>query len=335
MSYKSINVTTIMLTVVCVTLGAANAGELPGKGVTIQPSDQNYTVEWFQEELVDMGLRELGYDVKEPVSMQLQAAFLAVANGDATIYSAYADPLHKAFYEKAGGKTKLQPVGTLVDGSVQGYLIDKKTAGAYKIKTINQFKDPNIAKMFDVDGDGKADLYGCDPGWGCERIIDHHLDAYGLRDTVTQLQGSYETIIADAIERIKAGKPTLYYTWTPMWLSGILRPGHEVQWLTVTSTALPEEQAGAVTEAAGIGNTGFPVITQHVIANTTFLNQNPAARKWFELLNVSVEDINAENQLVHDGQSTRTDVQKHAEDWRAKHKKQWDAWIAEAKAAAK
>ncbi|MFC3320690.1 glycine betaine/L-proline ABC transporter substrate-binding protein ProX [Mesorhizobium cantuariense] len=319
----------------CAALTAAVGDELPGAGITVQPADQNYVNEWFQGDLVSMGLKDLGYDVQESASMQMQAAYIAVANGDATFYAAYWEPLHKTFFEQAGGETKLQPLGTLVTNSIQGYLIDKKTADTYKIKTINQLKDPAIAKLFDIDGDGKADLYGCDPGWGCERVIEYQLDAYGLRDTVHHLQGSYETIIADAIERIKAGKPTLYYSWTPMWMSAILRPGHEVEWLTVASTALPKDQEGAVTDVPGIGNTGFPVNTQHVIANTKFLEKNPVARKWFELLTIPIQDVNAENMLVHEGKNSPADVLRDAEEWREKHKTQWDAWIAEAKAAAK
>ena len=53
----------------------------------------------------------------------------------------------------------------------------------------------------DIDGDGKADLAGCTPGWGCEAVIEHQLDAFGLRDTVTHNQGSYSAIIADTITR--------------------------------------------------------------------------------------------------------------------------------------
>src|SRR5262249_539702 len=152
---------------------------------------------------------------------------------------------HNSFLE-AIGKDKVQLVGTVVANSIQGYLIDKKTADAYGIKTIEQFKDPKIAALFATEADNKATLYGCDPGWGCERVIEHHLDAYGLRDTVTHKQGSYSAIIGDAIERIKSGKPTLYYTWTPLWLSSVLEPGKNVSWLTVEKTELPDEQAAAV-----------------------------------------------------------------------------------------
>ena len=51
--------------------------------------------------------------------------------------------------------------GVYSDNAAQGYLIDKKTADQYKITNIGQFKDPKIAKLFDADGDGKADLTGC------------------------------------------------------------------------------------------------------------------------------------------------------------------------------
>ncbi|TIL49595.1 hypothetical protein [Mesorhizobium sp.] len=73
------------------TLSAAAAGELPGKGVTVQPADSNSVNEWFQEDLVIMGLQDLGYDVKESTSMQLQLTYL-VASGDATFHAAYWDP---------------------------------------------------------------------------------------------------------------------------------------------------------------------------------------------------------------------------------------------------
>jgi glycine betaine/proline transport system substrate-binding protein len=75
-------------------LTAASAQELPGEGVTVYPTDQNIPEEWFQTYLVSMGLEDLGYEVEESASMQMQAAFTAVANGDASFYAAYWNPLH-------------------------------------------------------------------------------------------------------------------------------------------------------------------------------------------------------------------------------------------------
>jgi glycine betaine/proline transport system substrate-binding protein len=319
--------------VLSATTGAL-ADDLPGKGIMVKPIvQQGLTEELFQTDLVGMGLEQLGYKVEEPVVAAMQAAFVAVSNGDATYYAAFWDPLHKAFQEKLGGQDKLPMVGTLVTNSIQGYLIDKKTADQYHLKTIDQLKDPKIAALFDVDGSGKAGLYGCQSGWGCERVIEHHLDAYGLRGTVHHIQGDYVAIISDAIERIRAGKPTLYYTWTPLWLSGVLVPGKDVVWLNVPYTALPDEQKDAVTTVPGLGNLGFSVNTQHIVADPAFLEKNPAAKKLFELMTIPIEDINAENLQIHKGENTEADVRRHAADWIAAHQAEWNDWIAQAKKA--
>lgn len=300
----------------------------------VKPIYQGVSEELFQTYIVGMGLEELGYEVEEPTVAQMQASFVAVANGDATYYPALWWPLHKVFWEQQGGDASWQRVGTLVENSLQGYLIDKATADAHGITTLDQLKEPELAKLFDIDNNGKADLYGCETGWGCERVIEHQLDAYGLRDTVEHRQGGYFAIIPDAVERIRGGQSTLYYTWTPLWLSGVLRPGHEVIWLTVPFTSLPDGRTDEdSTTVEGIGNLGFAVNTQHVIANTAWLDENPAARKWFELLRVPIGDINAQNMLVNEGEKSDEQIRQHARDWIEANRAQWDGWIAEAKAA--
>ena len=301
----------------------------------VKPIYQGVTEELFQTYLVGMGLEELGYEVEDPTVAQMQASFVAVANGDATYYPALWWPLHQTFWEQNGGDAKWQRAGTLIENSLQGYLIDKATADAHGIKTLDQLKDPELAKLFDIDGNGKADLYGCETGWGCERVIEHQLDAYELRDTVEHRQGGYFAIIPDAVERIKGGQPALYYTWTPLWLSGVLRPGQEVTWLTVPFTSLPDgrtEEANSTT-VEGLGNLGFAVNTQHVIANTAWLDENPVAKKWFELLSIPIGDINAQNMLVNEGEKSDEQIRQHARDWIKANQSNWDSWIAEAKAA--
>ncbi len=49
-------------------------------------------------------------------------------------------------------------------------------------------------------------------GWGCEAVINHQIDAYGLSKTVTHNRGNYAAMMADTIARYKEGKPVLYYT---------------------------------------------------------------------------------------------------------------------------
>lgn len=88
--------------------------------------------------------------------------------------------LHNSQYAAAGGDNTFYRKGDYVVNAAQGYLIDK-TAEKYNITNIEQLKDPKIAKLFDADGDGKADLTGCNPGWGCEEAINNHLKALWIR----------------------------------------------------------------------------------------------------------------------------------------------------------
>jgi glycine betaine/proline transport system substrate-binding protein len=314
----------------------ALAGELPGKGVKVQPVDQGLIEEQFQYEVLIAGLEELGYKVKPILHMagEVVTSHLAVGRGDADFYAVHWDPLHLAFYQKSGGGTTMLKVGKLTPGSLQGYLIDKKTADKYKITNIEQLKDPKIAKIFDADGDGKADLTGCNPGWGCERVIEHQLTAYGLRDTVEHNQGTYIALIADTIARYKTGHPILYYTWTPFWVSGVLVPGKDVEWLSVPFTSLPGERKEVDTMMPDGRNTGFAVNTVRIIANKKFLDKNPAARRFFELAVIPINDVSAENSLIRDGEKSERDIKRHAQEWIAKNRAEFDSWIKEALKAA-
>lgn len=183
------------------------------------------------------------------------------------------------------------------------------------------------------DGDGKADLAGCVPGWGCERVIEHHLDEYKLRDTVTHNQGEYNAIIADTIARLKNGKPVLYFTWTPYWVSGVMVPGKDVEWLSVPYTSLPDGGTGN-TEFEG-KNLGFAVDSMKVVARNEFLKENPAAATLFEVAKINVNDVSAENKLIGDGQNTSADIDKHVDAWIKANQAGFDGWVKAARDSAK
>ena len=311
---------------------ATQAAELPGKGVVVKPGQDNIDGENFQTILVMKALKKLGYTVEDVKNAKYPALHIAIANGDLTFMADHWKPLHEAFYEKAGGDAKLSRKGGYLPGCAQGYLIDKKTADAHKITNISQLADPKVAKLFDANGDGKADLAGCVPGWGCERVIEHQLDAFKLRKTVSHNQGEYSAIIADTIARNKDGKPILFYTWTPYWVSGVLVPGRDVTWLEVPHSAHPN---GVDTKLPNGKNYGFRVNTQMIVANRKFVEANPAAGKLFEVMQVSANDVSAQNMTMREkGQDGWAAAERHADAWIKAHQKVFDGWIAEAKKAA-
>lgn len=317
------------------TAGQASAQAfMPGKGIAVMPVQSSQQEEAFQTRIVSQGLRDLGYDVKRTVEVEYATAHVAVANGDGTFMAAHWQPLHDAFFQSAGGDDKLLRKGVLTSNALQGYLIDKKTADKYKISNIAQLKDPTIAKLFDTDNDGKADLAGCTPGWGCEKVIEHQLDAFKLRATVTHKQGSYAALMADVFTRYKEGKPVFYYTWTPYYVSSVLVPGKDVVWLEVPFSAQPGTTQTS-TKLSNGKDYGFVANTQHVLANKAFVLANPAAAKFFELVNIDIGDINAQNHRMHEGENTSADIDRHVAGWIKAKQRIYDGWIAAARAAVK
>lgn len=310
------------------TLPAIAAEMMPGKGVTVRPVEGTNLEEKFQHQILYRALEELGYTVATPEEVEYQTMHLAVGTGDGDFSAVSWDPLHRAFYEESGGGSKLLLVGTLIEGALQGYLVDKASYDA-GVKNLGDLKKPEVAKRFDSDGDGKADLAGCPPGWGCERVIEHQLGEYQLRDTVTHNQGAYAAIIADTIARHKQGKSVVYYTWTPYWVSGVLVPGDNVEWLEVPYSSLPDDRKDNTTFNGK--NLGFAVNALRVVANSDFLQKNPAAKKLFEVAKININDVSAQNSKINSGEDSASDIANHVEGWIVANRGEFDSWLEAAR----
>ena len=306
---------------------------LPGKGVTVQPIKSSVAEETFQHLLIMKALEQLGYDVKPIREVEYATGHLALANGDATFLATHWDPLHDNYFHNSGGEARLWRDNTYSGGAIQGYLVDKKTADAHGITNLSQLADPAIARLFDVDGDGKADLTGCTPGWGCEAQIEAQLTAFKLRGSVTHVTGNYPALIADVIQRHKQGQPVLYFTWTPYWVSSVMVPGQDVTWLQVPFSAMPGAQAGQDTALPNGRNYGSVINHQRILANRAFIDANPAAKKLFQVMQLPVADITAQNHAMNNGANTERDIERHVDGWIKAHQTLFDGWLDEARSA--
>ncbi|PKQ72734.1 glycine betaine/L-proline ABC transporter substrate-binding protein ProX [Aeromonas sobria] len=304
--------------------------ELPGEGIRVQPLQSSLPEETFQTLLVSKLMGRLGYDVQPVQEVDYNVAYASVAQGDGTFLTFNWIPLQDNKYQHAGGDKVFFRQGTYASGAAQGYLIDKQTATRYGITNLGQLKDPKLAALFDGDGDGKADLVGCNPGWGCEEAINHHLDEFGLTATITHKQGNYAALIADTRARLQSGKPVLYYTWTPYWLSSELVPGRDVVWLEVPAGAKDADS----TRLPNGKNYGFAVNTIHIVANKAFTDANPAAATLFSIVKLPLNDINIQNGLMNKGQNTQADIERHVMAWLKGHEAQVNDWLTQARVAA-
>ena len=161
---RTLTLSTLLLNSLLLSSVAVASAESPGEGIRVQPLQSSLPEETFQTLLVSKLMGRLGYDVQPVQEVDYNVAYASVAQGDGTFLAFNWVPLQNNKYEQAGGDKVFFRQGTYVSGAAQGYLIDKKTATQYGITNLGQLKDPKLAALFDGDGDGKADLVGCNPG---------------------------------------------------------------------------------------------------------------------------------------------------------------------------
>ncbi len=316
------------------TLSHAFASDMPGKGISITPVFPGVAEERFRGEVAISALEALGYNVETPKETEYAGMMPALAAGEADFTVHLWDNLHDAFYQKAGGDGVLVKAGDVIPGVLQGYLIDKKTADQYDIQTLDDLKKPEIARLFDINGDGKADLTGCNVGWGCERVINHHLKAYELEATVTHHRGPYFSLMADTIARYQAGAPVLYYTWVPQWISGVLVEGQDVTWLEVPETDLPDGNNYVDTYFNG-KNLGFPIDQVIAVMGKQFSDENIAATALLSRIQITAADESAQNLKMKNGENSIPDIKRHAREWIAANQDTFDGWLQHARSIAK
>jgi len=319
------------------------ADQMPGKGVKVQPARATWNTGYFQEVLVRDGLKELGYDVAAPKELQNPLFYQSVMLGDVDYWTNGWFPNHVSQMPK-GSAERVEIVGYVVKaGGLQGYLVSKRDVEKYNIKSLDDFKRPEVMKAFDSNGDGKADLTACPAGWGCEGTIAHHMDVYDLEDDVNLIKASYSASMADALARYQSGQPAFFYTWAPNWTIFKFKPGEDVVWMNVPEIKPTEAQEpmvdrltvsgidGAVSDPVKLG---FVVADIQIVANKEFLAANPAAKEFFKVFTLPLGDINEQNTKMQEGEKSQKDIDKHVKEWIAKNQEKWDGWLAAARKAA-
>ena len=333
----------VLLLCLTLTMPAFAMNMKPGKGVTVNPARCTWNTGFFQEALARRALTDLGYDVKKPKDLQNPIFYKTLTLGDVDYWTNGWLPNHnsqmpKDFYDKA------EIVGYVVkSGGLQGYLVSKREVEKFNIKSLDDFKRPEVKKAFDRNGDGKADLTACPPGWGCENVITHHMDVYDLDEHINPIKAAYEAGMASALGSYKSGEPIFFYTWAPNWTIFKLKPGKDVMWINVPKIIPKESQMPAKDKmtASGIEGAvsdpiklGFVVSDIRVAANKKFLSKNPAVKRFFEVFTLPLNDINEQNTRMNSGEKSQQDIERHVDEWIAKNKAKYEGWLNEACKAA-
>lgn len=151
------------------------------------------------------------------IAADQSAVFAAMDKGDGAV------DVHPAIWSAAQGANIARYVDerkTVVLNqhpymATDGFYIPKYMADQYDIHTIDDLKKPGIAKLFDLNGDGKGAYWPGAPGWGVTNIYQVKAKSYGLN----QDYAAY--IVPDAIFKAQLQKAysqkkgVLFYYWKP------------------------------------------------------------------------------------------------------------------------
>jgi len=320
------------------TLNSAGAQTLPGAGKTVRyvQSDSlggNYVV----VQIFSHALKSLGYDVKLS-TMNVTLFFAAVAQGDVDISSDINVPQRYPAFQSVSTRASIIGAGTIKGNGINGYLIDRKTAIAHNITSLVQMKDPKIAELFGKNG--KANLVSCDPGWSCGDVVAYQIDKFGLKNTVTEVRGKYETLMVEVVAKARNGEPVFFYAWSPSWSVNALVPGKDVVWLPTPQDALPPDVpnrgSALVSGVEGCAGGADPCRMAMAawnwvfVGNKDFLAANPAVQTLAEQVEFPAGTWSHWESTISKSGGSPTIITQLANDWIAANEAQLNHWIATA-----
>jgi glycine betaine/proline transport system substrate-binding protein len=319
--------------------------ERPGEGVAVTMARANWSTGYFQAEVFRQLLGELGYTVNDPATLELDPAtfYPRAASGEIDFWVNGWFPLHDELFttQELEDGSRLSDhvvaVGTAIaGGGLQGVLVDSATADAASITWLGDIGDsPQTAALFDTDGDGLANLVGCNDGWGCQKALDEIIEENGWTDTIEQDSGEYDELWADAITGLEAGEPTLAYTWTPSGYVGEMTPGDGAVWLSVSDGDAGDGAGGVLPPDECPGepcDLGFVIADIRVVANLEFAVANPVLALLFEFVGFQLRDVALQNYQMRQGEDSDADIERHAAEWIEQERRTVDAWLREVRA---
>ena len=119
--------------------------------------------------------------------------------------------LHNKFVNDRGSVV-MNPNGV---ASFQGMCVTKYTADTYGVSKISDLTDPDVAQLFDTDGDGMGEVWIGAAGWASTNVEKIRAKSYGY-DATLELKEMDETLaLAEVDNAVVQEKPIVFFCYTP------------------------------------------------------------------------------------------------------------------------
>ena len=119
--------------------------------------------------------------------------------------------LHDKFV-KSRGTVRMNPNGV---ASFQGMCVTKHTADRHGVSKLSDLTNPDIAQLFDTDGNGRGEVWIGAAGWASTNVEKIRAKSYGY-DATMELKEMDETLaLAEVDNAVTQAKPIVFFCYTP------------------------------------------------------------------------------------------------------------------------
>lgn len=119
--------------------------------------------------------------------------------------------LHNKFV-KEKGSVSMNPNGV---AGFQGMCVTKYTADEHGVTKLSDLTDPDMAKLFDTDGDGLGEIWIGAPGWASTNVEKIRAKSYGYSETMNLTEMDETLALAEVDNAVVQKKPLVFFCYTP------------------------------------------------------------------------------------------------------------------------
>lgn len=100
----------------------------------------------------------------------------------------------------------------------EGIFVPTYVAEEHGVKKLADLANPDVAKLFDSDGNGKGEMWAGAVGWESTNHTEVRGKTYGFDKTMEYTTVEQAVFLAQLKDAIDNKKPIAFYYWTPEWI---------------------------------------------------------------------------------------------------------------------
>ncbi|MGB2165851.1 MAG: glycine betaine ABC transporter substrate-binding protein [Candidatus Puniceispirillales bacterium] len=229
--------------------------------------------------------------------------------------------LHNKFV-KENKTVRSNPAGVAGD---QAMCVTKGTADRTGIVNLSELSDPDMAKNFDTDGDGKGEIWIGGAGWASTNVEKIRAKSYGYAETMQLKEMDESLALAEVDAAVAGNKNIVFFCYTPHHMFALhdlvtlKEPAHDpAKW----NVKQPTDGADwlEVSEAGVAWDTAY----LHIHYATSLEASHPEAAKMLGNANFDTDTI---SQMTYAVVVEKQDPAVFAKEWVANNGDAVDSWM--------